>query len=80
MAVTLLAQALTSATSAASADEPSCYSRVVNDWVCGAYLRDRRSELLDALVEHLQITVVSVLAGLLVAFPLALAARRLPRL
>jgi osmoprotectant transport system permease protein len=80
MAVTLLAQALTSATSAASADEPSCYSRVVNDWVCGAYLRDRRSELLDALVEHLQITVVSVLAGLLVALPLALVARRLPRL
>jgi osmoprotectant transport system permease protein len=80
MPVTLLAQVLTSAPSAAGADEPSCYSRIVNEWVCGDYLRDRRPELLDALLEHVQITVVAVLAGLLVAFPLALVARRLPRL
>jgi osmoprotectant transport system permease protein len=80
MSVTLLAQVLTSSSSTAGADEPGCYSRIVNEWVCGDYLRDRRSELLDALMEHVQITVVAVLAGLLVAFPMALVARRLPRL
>lgn len=57
-----------------------CYSRVVNEWVCGAYLVDRRSELIDATVEHLWITAVSVLVGLALAFPLAILARRHPRL
>jgi osmoprotectant transport system permease protein len=59
---------------------PSCYSRVTNEWICAQYLRDRQSELVDATVEHVWITVVSVLAGLAIAFPLALLARRLPRL
>jgi osmoprotectant transport system permease protein len=63
-----------------SADEPSCYSRLVNDWVCGDYLVDRRQEIVDATVEHLQITLAAVALGLLIAFPLALLARRLPRL
>jgi len=63
-----------------SADEPSCYSRLVNDWVCPAYVSDRQQEIVHATVEHLQITVVSVLLGLLIAVPLALLARRLPRL
>lgn len=62
------------------ADDPSCYSRLVNDWICGDYVTDRRSEIVDATVQHLGITVVSVLLGLLIAFPLALLARRLPRL
>jgi osmoprotectant transport system permease protein len=63
-----------------AADDPSCYSRLVNDWVCLDYVSDRRQEIVDATIEHLQITVLSVLAGLLIAFPLALLARRLPRL
>ncbi len=64
----------------ASADEPSCYSRLVNDWVCGDYLVDRRQQIVDATIEHIWITVVAVVLGLLIAFPLALLARRLPRL
>src|SRR5690606_410655 len=72
--VTLLAP--TAATDAA----PSCYSRVVNDWVCLDYLRDRHDELWDATVQHLGITVAAVLAGLLLALPLALIARRFTRL
>ncbi|MGZ4436433.1 MAG: ABC transporter permease [Nocardioidaceae bacterium] len=63
-----------------AAEDPSCYSRTVNAWVCGAYLRDRGSELVDAGVQHLWITVVSVGLGLVVALPLALLARRYGRL
>ena len=51
-----------------------CY--VDNDWICGRYWTDYRPELTDATVEHLWITVVSVVAGLVVAVPLALLARR----
>ncbi|WP_329133076.1 ABC transporter permease [Streptomyces sp. NBC_01476] len=47
-----------------------------NDWICGQYLRDYRHELTDATVQHIWITAVSVAIGLLVAFPLALLARR----
>ncbi|MBS2939712.1 ABC transporter permease [Nocardioides sp. J2M5] len=64
----------------AVADDPSCYSRLVNDWICADYVADRRSEIVDATVQHLGITVVSVLVGLVIAFPLALLARRVPRL
>jgi osmoprotectant transport system permease protein len=64
----------------AAAAEPSCYSRLTNEWFCLQYVEDRRSDLVDATVEHLGITVVSVLVGLVIAFPLALLARRLPRL
>jgi osmoprotectant transport system permease protein len=53
-----------------------CY--VDNSWVCGQYWVDYRPELTDALVEHLWITVVSVLVGLVLALPLALLARRNP--
>ncbi|WP_235534813.1 ABC transporter permease [Nocardioides sp. Soil777] len=63
-----------------SADEPSCYSRQVNEWVCGEYVVDRWDEIVDATVQHIGITVVAVVLGLLIAFPLALLARRLPRL
>ena len=44
------------------------------------YLQDRRSELVDATTQHVQITVAAVLLGVAIAFPLALLARRLPRL
>jgi osmoprotectant transport system permease protein len=63
-----------------SADEPSCYSRLVNDWVCMDYVADRQQQIVDATVQHIGITIVSVVLGLLIAFPLALLARRLPRL
>ncbi|GLF96076.1 ABC transporter permease [Streptomyces yaizuensis] len=49
-----------------------------NDWICGEYLRTRAPELTDATVEHLWITVVSVLIGVAVALPLALLARARP--
>lgn len=65
---------------AAPADEPSCYSRLTNDWFCGQYLRDYNHEIVDATVQHVEITVASVLLGILIAFPLALLARRLSRL
>ena len=62
----------------AAADGPSCYSRLTNEWFCWQYVEDRSSELVDATVQHLGITLAAVLLGVLVAFPLALAARRYP--
>jgi osmoprotectant transport system permease protein len=76
--VTLLAEAGTHALTSAAG--PSCYSRLTNEWICGQYVSDRRQEILDATVQHIWITVASVLVGLVIAFPLALLARRLPRL
>lgn len=60
--------------------EPSCYSRLVNDWYCTDYLKDRHGDLTAALSQHLEITAWSLVLGVLIAFPLALLARRLPRL
>ena len=51
-----------------------------NAWVCGEYLRTRSSILTDAVVQHIWITVASVALGLLLAFPLALLARRYRKL
>jgi len=56
----------------------SCLAR--NDWVCGEYLTSRAELIGEALAQHVWITVVSVLIGLLVALPLALLARRYPKL
>jgi osmoprotectant transport system permease protein len=53
-----------------------CY--VDNDWLCGQYWSDYRPDLAEATVQHVWITVVSVLVGLAVAVPLALLARRHP--
>ncbi|MFF7236208.1 ABC transporter permease [Streptomyces collinus] len=53
-----------------------CLAR--NEWICGAYLSTRRRILLDAVVQHVQLTAVSVLIGLVLAVPLAVLARRLP--
>ncbi len=61
-----------------SADGASCYSFVENHWFCGSYWSDYRQELTDATVQHVWITVVSVLLGLALAVPLALLARRSP--
>ncbi|MFI1971610.1 ABC transporter permease [Streptomyces cinnamoneus] len=49
---------------------------ITNDWICGAYVRTRSQELTDATLQHIGITLASVAIGLLVAFPLALVARR----
>ena len=60
--------------------QPSCYSRLVNKWYCTDYLKDRHSDLTGALTQHLQITAWSMVIGILIAFPMALIARRIPRL
>ena len=52
----------------------------MNDWFCGSYLHDYRSEITDATLQHLWITVASVALGLVIALPLALIARRYRRL
>ena len=58
--------------------QPSCYSALTNHWFCVDYLKDRHQDLTEALVQHLQITVAALVLGVLIAFPLALIARRLP--
>ncbi|MFE1859046.1 ABC transporter permease [Streptomyces anandii] len=52
-----------------------CLAR--NEWICGAYLSTRRQILLDATLQHVRITALAVLIGLVLAVPLALLARRL---
>jgi osmoprotectant transport system permease protein len=47
-----------------------------NAWVCPEYVQTRAGDLVTASVEHLRITVVSVVVGAVLAFPLALLARR----
>ncbi|QBX54964.1 ABC transporter permease [Nocardioides seonyuensis] len=73
MRVTLLA-------SSVAAVDPSCYNRTVNEWWCTAYFSDYRSELVEATTQHLVITLAAIVLGIVVAFPLALVARRVPRL
>lgn len=63
-----------------AAREQKCYSKDVNAWFCLDYVQDRRDEIQEATVTHLQITVAAVLLGLAIAVPLALVARRVPRL
>ncbi|MDT0308968.1 ABC transporter permease [Streptomyces sp. DSM 44917] len=52
----------------------SCLTR--NEWICGEYLRSRSGELTEAAGEHVVITLSAVAIAVLVAFPLALLARR----
>ncbi|MGV9692542.1 ABC transporter permease [Streptomyces sp. NPDC003444] len=58
-----------------TAPPDDCLAR--NEWICGAYLSSRREILTDAVVQHLQLTGASVALALLIALPLAIAARRL---
>ena len=51
-----------------------CLTR--NTWVCGKYLDEYSGEITTALRQHIFLTVVSVAIGLVVAFPMALIARR----
>jgi osmoprotectant transport system permease protein len=67
-------------TLAVSAQATSCYSLLVNHWVCPSYWHDDRDEIIAATRQHAEITVVSVLVGLVVAIPLAVVARRVPRM
>lgn len=53
---------------------------VRNEWICPEYLSSRADLLTAALVQHVWITVVSVVIGLVIAVPLALLARRYPKL
>lgn len=65
------------------ADRPQsqkCYTFLTNRWVCADYVRDRWDEIVHATLAHLGITVTAVALGLLMALPLALLARRSPRL
>jgi len=78
--VTLLAGLGAAGAQTSAADGPSCYSRLTNEWICGEYVQDFRPEIQAATIEHLQITALSVLLGVLLAFPLALLARRYARL
>ncbi|WP_406064870.1 ABC transporter permease [Streptomyces sp. NBC_01077] len=57
-----------------TAPPDDCLAR--NEWICGAYLSTRSEILSDAVVQHLQLTGVSVALGLVLALPLAVAARR----
>ena len=56
----------------------SCLRR--NDWVCGDYVSTRADLILSATVEHVVLTVVSVVLGLLLAVPLGVVAFRVARL
>ncbi len=64
---------------ASATAEPSCYSGTVNDWICWQYVQDRSDDLVSATTQHLGITIASVMVGMLIAFPLALLARRFSR-
>ncbi|MFD9000140.1 ABC transporter permease [Streptomyces sp. NPDC059582] len=57
-----------------TAPPDDCLAR--NEWICGAYLSSRGEILLDAVLQHLRLTAVSVVIGLAVAVPLAVLARR----
>ncbi len=52
----------------------SCLS--ANAWICGEYLQTRQSEIVAAIVEHVGLTLVSVLVSVPIAFALAVLARR----
>lgn len=61
----------------ASTSGASCYSRLINHWVCPAYWRDYGPEIRSAVLQHLEITLLAVLLGLAVAAPVSLLARRI---
>ena len=72
MRVTLLAAARRPSR-AATAASPTSGS-------AGSTSSTAMTELVDATVQHIAITVAAVLLGVVIAFPVALLARRLPRL
>lgn len=56
----------------------SCMVR--NEWVCPEYVSSRAELITEDLLQHVWITVVSVVLGLVVALALALLVRRYPKL
>lgn len=58
------------------AQSAGCLQR--NDWICGDYVSSRAELILSSLGQHVTLTVVSVLIGLLLALPLGLVAFRFP--
>ncbi len=58
----------------AASGPQNCLTR--NDWICPEYVTSRSSQLVDALGEHLYLTVVSLLLGIVVSIPLAVFAHR----
>ncbi|NED95298.1 ABC transporter permease [Phytoactinopolyspora alkaliphila] len=53
---------------------------VRNDWICGEYVQTRSGEIVDALQQHVMITVTAVAVGFVLSFALALVARHWTRL
>ncbi|MFF3756368.1 ABC transporter permease [Streptomyces sp. NPDC002185] len=58
----------------ATAPPDDCLAR--NEWICGDYLSTRREILTDAVVQHLQLAGAALGIAVLLALPLAIAARR----
>ena len=56
----------------------NCLTR--NEWVCGDYFKVYGDLLVSSLLQHVLLVVASVLLGLVLAFPLALLARRYRKL
>lgn len=52
---------------------------VRNDWICPLYVETRSSVLLEALGQHLYLVLVSLVAGAVLAVPLAVLAHRVRR-
>ncbi|WP_030559462.1 ABC transporter permease [Streptomyces aureocirculatus] len=57
-----------------TAPPDDCLAR--NEWICGKYLSTRRDILVDAVLQHLELTALSVVLALAIALPLAVLARR----
>lgn len=55
-------------------DGGNCLTR--NEWICGRYYTSRADVLGQAVLQHLGLVLASVALGLVLAFPLALLARR----
>ena len=68
---------LLSSSSADVVGDRGCLVR--NEWLCAEYLTSRSEQLTAAILEHLWLTAVSLVLGLVLAFPLALLARRYRR-
>ncbi|MFL6241055.1 MAG: ABC transporter permease [Actinomycetes bacterium] len=47
-----------------------------NAWICGKYLTTRKHQIFADLHQHIDLVIVSVLVGLVIAVPLALLVRR----
>lgn len=51
-----------------------------NPWFSWQYLERNWEEVVDALVIHIQLTLLAILIAVVIALPLAILARRIPRL